>query len=358
MKRISVEQKAALVASARRVAVKQTTQFASGKVNIEKRQVTTNAMVPFSANLNGYRILPDEIDAAMDSYMGDYQLVGRNHTEVTNSYPIRAWTDFDGSAWVTTQVEDEQDWIDIANGVFKGTSWAGTAYAVDIPPELAATLGVPDGTWLFDISWIENSFVTEPAVPEAVFNAADGMPDEPQSLVADVIAGKVKPRVTSRKPRRNALQLLQGLIKQTLQSLISTAPNGGDIVLSEDTEMGMTPEEIARFDELAQKLDTLTASVGELVEARDAARAALESATELAEVMPTETPEVVTLEQMNEGIASALKPLADELAALKAQPAPSAKLASDGGDAKPKATGPPLSSLAHDDPAWREFANK
>lgn len=347
--KITVEQKRQLLLNARPVRLHETREFAAGAIDIEHRTVTTCAMVPYSMNLNGWRILPEEIEAALDFYMAYSQAVGRDHKEITNSFPIRAWIDGSGAAWTKKVVADEQDWQNITSGVYRGTSWGGQAMLVVIPEELAAQLYIPPGDWLFDIEWWEDSYVNEPAVQEATFyNAAEGG----DSLVSQLVGGAVKPRV--RYPRapmpamnEGTAEQRNGLLAWLKDAFQSTfAALSGKPTSEEDTDMGMTPDEQKQVADLAETVNALSGKLDALLEAQGQ--------------KPEESTEPVDNQaaapDLAAEIAKALEPLnkalADQAAlieALSKQEAPSARLREDSETAN--APKPSVASLPHDDPA-------
>lgn len=367
---LTAEQRAQLSAAYKGITVDQRTELFNSstqvrfnwepvacKVDIEKRQVTTPVICGFTENLNGWRVLPEEICAAKDSYMARWQVVGRMHTEITNSYPVSCW--FDGwDMYITIQVEDDQDWADICNGVYKGTSWAGLAELVEVPPELAAIYGIEAGQWLFNIEMMEDSFVDVPAVQRAVFNAEVGE----GSLVDQLIAGTAKSRIRggklpAEKQQNSAAPRggLLGMLDTLMTKLNSVLPGNGQPIPSEDTDMGMTPEEQAKLDQLSQTVETLAASVADLVNAQNAVIIVEEPEADAppAEDAP-EAPAPITIEQLNESIANAVAPLFEKITALENMPAPTGRLREGDGD-KPAPSGPAVSSLPANDPARQAY---
>jgi hypothetical protein len=334
-------------------------------VDIEKRRVTTPVITAYTMNLNGWRVLPEEMEDALDSYMARWQMVGRMHTGVTNSYPLRAWSD-GWQTYLTIQVVDDEDWRNITDGVYKGTSWAGMANAVDIPEELAAELGIAPGIWLFDIEMMEDSFVDVPAVQAATFNAV-ATPDD-TSLVEQLSSGVVKPRVRGggmpKEKERHGNGLL-GALQQFIQLVNQTVlPHDMEqTISSEDTDMGMTPEEQAKLDQLSQTVETLAVSFADFVKAQNAANES-EDAPALYELKSygedgkpivvaleaaaSEAAPALTLDDINASIANAVAPLLEKITALENAPAPSAKLREDA--SATVAQEEPVSSLRWDDP--------
>jgi hypothetical protein len=116
------------------------------------------------------------------------------------------------------------------------------------------------------------------------------------------------------------LQQFMQLVQQTImphEAVQSTT--------SEDTDMGMTPEEQAKLDQLSQTVETLAASLADLVKTQNTA---IESEDTPAEEAP-DTPPALTLDDLNASIANAVAPLMEKITALENAPAPSAKLRED-----------------------------
>jgi hypothetical protein len=324
-------------------------------VDIPKRQVTAPMMTSYEMNLNGMRILPQEIELALDAYMARWQAVGRMHIEVTENYPVRVW--FDGyQAYMTMQIVDDADWANITNGVYKGTSWAGISALVDIPVELAQELGIQPGAWLFDIEMVENSLVDIPAVPAAVFNALQ-KPVQGMTVTEQLTGGIAKPRKLSGKlpdkynldkPHANSFF---DRLRDSVTTAINTIarPAGGGLLSIQEDDMAMSPEELAAFNELSNNVAALTTTVGTLVESIAKQTEAAEEATEI--VLVENKPALTA-----EDLTAAIVPLTTEIASLKTEleavkntPVKSGELReivrADGGE-----EGVAISSLPADDP--------
>jgi hypothetical protein len=283
------------------------------------------------------------------------------HTGLTNSYPVGAW--FDGwQAYLTLQVEDDQDWADICNGVYKGTSWAGLAEMVEIPEDLAAAIGIAPGTWLFNIEMMEDSYVDVPAVPAATFNSAEGdmWAEETGTLVEQLMLGKIKPRVRGggmpkdkmMQPQSNGLL---GMLQRFITSLNRTvAPVELAQSNSQEADMGLTPEEREELTQLSQTVkaqaatvETLVKSIADLTEAQNAANEPEPVAEPEAE--PAPDPMEALNASIAEAVANATAPLLEEIERIKAQPAASGMIREQPAE-KEETHEVPVSSLSADHP--------
>lgn len=336
-----------LIAAGRQVRFTMNSAPEPAKIDVPRRQVTTQVMTAMSENRNGYRMLPFVIAEALDSFMSDWQLIGRDHMELTNSYPLRVWQDGEGHGWITRKVVDDLDWERVLNGYYQGTSWAGTAMAVQIDTMAAAELGrefalkVEPGAYLFDVTYIEDSYVKDPAVHEAVFNSAEeAAEDEPDWLIRQALEGRVQPRV--KRPEgmlQRAIASVQGVLTTLMNLNINLAADGGDHNPEEDE---MTEEQVnaliaAALTEQAGTIETLTQQVTDLTAQVTALNSADVTVLEAAEV---EVQQSLTEERVAEitsaALATALGPVTELLQKIVDQPALSAALESDGGTgAKP-----------------------
>ena len=164
----------------KRVRIVKGVQINPDKIDHANRLITTQLMMVNDADTQGDRISAPEITKALDSYMLTIpRVVGRQHKQMTSSYPVDMHQDDEGNLHVTTKVVDDADWADIQTEKITGKSWAGWA---DSEP-------AGDGTnWLSNILMDEYSYVDYPAVQTANFKSEDGE-DEEESLVKQLAAG-------------------------------------------------------------------------------------------------------------------------------------------------------------------------
>ena len=260
------------------------TQFDKGKIDTERRTVTTQIMQWDEPDLQGDRITQAEGEKAVDYYMANSQVVGRMHTEPTDNYQVRAWTDESG-AYLTTKIVDESDWDAIVSGKFGGTSWGGYSFEQ----------GNDDGTVnLHGIEMEEDSLVTVPAVQTATFKTAEDAPEEWVSLAERIRSGEVKRRVMEPAAKEAVLALdkrMEAIEAKLKQSATSTLE--GEEYTEEVSEM--TPEEIKAM--LEESLKGINDSVEALAEKVEGIEELLESTD--VEVEETETDEAKALADAN-----------------------------------------------------------
>lgn len=307
------------------VRVTNTAKIEKSHIDLQRRVVGCQLIQADYPNRNGLIMRRKAIENALDSYMRDWQVVGRMHTEITNSYPVRVWQDWEGNGWMEVYVTDDEDWERICNCEYTGMSWAG--YCEVEPLEGGMRMCTEHAEML------ENSFVDHPAVPTAVFQAEGEQADEEDDwLITKLKDGKIKPRIT-REKNRGLLGQISKLMEPVLHLIKANnidLASGEESVMSSEDEM--TPEQIA-----ALKAELKAELQAEL-------KAELETAAETSEV--TETKETAAAEQpapltadaiaaalqplINTAVEAAVTPLKEELAAIGKQSAGSQQLASDG----------------------------
>jgi hypothetical protein len=287
------------------------------KINRAKRQVTTQVMTAFKRNLNGFRMLPEDISDALDSFMAGYQVIGRMHVEVTNSYPIRAWQDSQGNGWLTRQVVDDVDWDRILSGEYGGTSWGGKGLMVQVDQALAQELGIEPDFYLIMPTYVEDSFVDVPAVQEATFNNAPRTVDTEQDwLIDQVLSGRVAPRVRAPEPSllQRALDGAADVLRRLPFIGSNNAADSGESNSPEELDMDRTELKELLNEVLDERDSKLLASVDEkLGELKNSLAADSEGAP------PEEAPAdqvmqvVVDDKTLQAAVESALLPLREQL---------------------------------------------
>ncbi len=296
------------------------------KIDMQRRTVACMLIQANVPDLHGDIMYPDAITQALDSYMETSQVVGRMHSEATNSFPARVSQDWDGSAIVETKVVDDADWAAITNGEFTGLSWAGFAYR--------AELG--DGMFLLtEPEMLEYSFVDKPAVPAAVFKDATGQQGG-ESLCQQIASGKVKPRVRCTTEARKgivarAMDGVKELIENALSAITLTTNHPASGGESNEQEIDM---ELKEFQEaLAESNKQLLDGIAEIIKPPAAETGDTEidksaSATAPAADMTAEIAKAVT--DATEPLKQQIEAQAAEIAELKKQPGPSGSINSDG----------------------------